>query len=588
MARIRITPLNKYEKQGQSKIVNSYGAVGTLIQTINNGSLIIDNFDKWPYYRDHLRQIRTGPEGLINNPAFIKEDRLLKRLKIELQCNSLTGIFKMPENKSDNRNGVLEENKVISAHFFPMWFYCPKCGNMNYYVNNPEHKQFPFCCKLPKEQFSFVLVSENGSIADIPWAKFLNADLADEQIQFEIADTKDINLVLKYSTGGSAEHMETKKITATINGQTITKSLATLPAKTFIEANGNEYKMAIRQGNNLCFVKTLASLYIPKYEIPDFEISLMNGAIGVLEEMGAPPTPEGLLNVVKGKFKNTNTNTDHIKFWLNEQQNSATAETGEDELQVTEEEYKFKEFDFIVNHESDYIEAYEDISFKKFECNKIGIQNLYRINKLKVTQVQTGYTRLKPEGDLQKIYSEPNILFYPGIEMKGEGMLMEMNTNQLNAFLNNPNNNAQITDLEALVHSLSHSIMKELEFECGYPLNSLKERLYFGKEQINGVDQVKYAGVLIYSASGAESSFGGIAALFETFNNKLKIITLIKNACERAQDCPNDPICIDENTNGNKGVCYSCNLIPETSCENFNQSLNRKQLIAFYQQYGTN
>jgi hypothetical protein len=87
---------------------------------------------------------------------------------------------------------------------------------------------------------------------------------------------------------------------------------------------------------------------------------------------------------------------------------------------------------------------------------------------------------------------------------------------------------------------------------------------------------------LIYSASGAESSFGGIAALFESINGVLKIEPLIRNAYERAQDCPNDPICVDEESNGNAGVCYSCNLIPETSCENFNQVLNRKQLNNFY------
>ena len=40
----------RFEKQGQSKIINSYGAVGTLIQTINNGSILISDFDTWPFY----------------------------------------------------------------------------------------------------------------------------------------------------------------------------------------------------------------------------------------------------------------------------------------------------------------------------------------------------------------------------------------------------------------------------------------------------------------------------------------------------------------------------------------------------------
>ena len=169
--------------------------------------------------------------------------------------------------------------------------------------------------------------------------------------------------------------------------------------------------------------------------------------------------------------------------------------------------------------------------------------------------------------------------------MKGEGVLLQMNTSTLNAYLNNRAFGLLDSDIYSMIHSLSHCIMKELEFECGYPLNSLKERLYYGTEKIDGIAQVKYAGVLIYSASGSNSSFGGIAALFETLNDELKIAALIKNAYERAQDCPNDPICISEESNGNKGVCYSCNLIPETSCEFFNESLNRVALNDFYQNY---
>ena len=168
----------------------------------------------------------------------------------------------------------------------------------------------------------------------------------------------------------------------------------------------------------------------------------------------------------------------------------------------------------------------------------------------------------KKEGNIQSIYSNPNILFYPGVELKGEGVMLQMNTSTLNAYLNDPAFRLSESDIYSMIHSLSHCIMKELEFECGYPLNSLKERLYYGTEEIGGIDQVKYAGVLIYSASGSNSSFGGISSLFETINDELKISALIKNAYERAQDCPNDPICISEESNGNKGVCYSCNLIP--------------------------
>lgn len=570
-----IKPMSKFEKQGQSKVINSYGAVGTLIQTMNNGSLMINNFDQWPYYHKLCAHYVADNQFVINNPALIKEDRLLERLKAILECNTLQGIFRMPTNEFHFATGVKSPQNVISAKLFPRYFFCPRCHQMNYYVSDG---QFPYCCGMPKEQFSFVLVSERGLIYDIPWAKFLITDPAVNVIYFNDDDTKATNLNLTYTTGGSAEHLEAKKVTGNINGQNVTRSLASLPIKTFIDSGNIQYKMAIRQGNNLCFVKTVSSIYIPEYQIPGIEKIVLSTTKKIFVDNAIPLSATALLNSLRAQHPDTSTNLDHIHYWIQEQESDANLDVKDDS------EYKFKEFDFITSKET-YDNPSEDISFNKFEINKWGILNLYRIKKIKVTHVQTGYSRLKPEGNIQSIYSNPNILFYPGVELKGEGVLLQMNTSTLNAFLNNEVFNVRESDIGSMIHSLSHCIMKELEFECGYPLNSLKERLYYGTEEIGGIDQVKYAGILIYSASGSNSSFGGISSLFETINDELKISALIKNAYERAQDCPNDPICISEESNGNKGVCYSCNLIPETSCEFFNESLNRVALNDFYQNY---
>jgi hypothetical protein len=469
----KANPMSKYEKQGQSKIINSYGAVGTLIQTMNNGSLMIDDFDTWPYYKFLQQKYQQESNNfLIDNPRLIKDHRLLKRLVQQLDCNTLNGIFKMPENELDYRDGVKRTNEVISAHFFPMWFFCPKCGNMNYYTEPDNNPTFPRCCNMPKEQFSFVLVSEkSGEIADIPWVEFLSAPANQERINFNTDYTIYIVQQLKYQTGGSAEHLETKKVTATIDGQAITKSLGTLPAKIFIDPEGNEYKMAIRQGNNLCFVKTISSIYIPEYVIPNYEINIIKNTINTLNTYNIIATPQYLIDAIRGAFPNTSTNINDIQNWQIEQYNPQ----GDGPVDITEEQYKFKEFDFIIN-QGNYDVENEPISFKRFDLGKLAIKNLYRIDKLKVTHVQTGYSRFKPEGEVKKIYSDSNIVFYPGVEMKGEGMLLEMDCGKLNGFLNS-NAALTISEVEAMVLSLSHCIMKELEFECGYPLNSLKERL---------------------------------------------------------------------------------------------------------------
>jgi hypothetical protein len=233
---------------------------------------LISDFDTWPFYNflEKRYQFQNAADYLINNPFFIKDNRLVNRLAIELKINTLLGIFRMPENEHNHLTGVREPNLVISASFFPRWFYCPTCGNMNYYFRNNANPQFPHCHGLPKEQFSFVLISSSGEIAEIPWEEFLQSNPANNEINFNTNNGN--NLILNYQTGGSAEFLETKSVSATINGQVKKKSLGTLPSKIFIDEEKREYTMAIRQGNNLCFVKTVTSIYIPEYEIPPYEI----------------------------------------------------------------------------------------------------------------------------------------------------------------------------------------------------------------------------------------------------------------------------------------------------------------------------
>ena len=154
--------MSRFEKQGQSKIINSYGAVGTLIQTINNGSILISDFDTWPFY-NFLRknyQNKNAADYLIIDPQFIQDNRLVNRLAKELNINTLLGIFRMPENKYIPQNNTLKvHTSVISASFFPCWFYCPTCGNMNYYIRKEIMPGY-FPLSIPPSPPSINIISE--------------------------------------------------------------------------------------------------------------------------------------------------------------------------------------------------------------------------------------------------------------------------------------------------------------------------------------------------------------------------------------------------------------------------------------------
>lgn len=123
-------------------------------------------------------------------------------------------------------------------------------------------------------------------------------------------------------------------------------------------------------------------------------------------------------------------------------------------------------------------------------------------------------------------------------------------------------------------------LIKQLSFECGYSIASLKERLYCSDAK----DGKEMAGILIYTASGdAEGTMGGLVR-----QGRSDIFPgIFKKAIESAMICSNDPVCSLSLGQGrdslNLSACYSCSLIPETSCEEFNVFLDRGTIVGTYE-----
>ena len=83
-------------------------------------------------------------------------------------------------------------------------------------------------------------------------------------------------------------------------------------------------------------------------------------------------------------------------------------------------------------------------------------------------------------------------------------------------------------------------------------------------------------GLLIYTSAGdSEGTMGGLVRLGEPeFFNKIFV-----NALRKALWCSTDPVCNETPRQGpfglNQGACYSCCLLPETSCDVTNTFLDR-------------
>ena len=117
------------------------------------------------------------------------------------------------------------------------------------------------------------------------------------------------------------------------------------------------------------------------------------------------------------------------------------------------------------------------------------------------------------------------------------------------------------------LHSLAHVLVDEMSLTSGYPAASLRERVY---------DDEGQSGILVYTATAdSAGSLGGLAAL----SDKDRFAQTLANGIRRARWCTADPVCIESTGSGVNGMnlaaCHACLLLPETSCERFNLTLDR-------------
>ena len=233
------------------------------------------------------------------------------------------------------------------------------------------------------------------------------------------------------------------------------------------------------------------------------------------------------------------------------------------------------------------------------------IEGVVRVHRLREVACLYGFTRLEPaptalESELDDINIQTegaplarNVSWFPATEQFGEGIFLHLNPATIADWLGRDavREHAAILkrgeeldarrrerDAENLgpaywaLHTLSHAFMTELALECGYPLASLKERIYSSK-----AGQTARYGVLAYTAtSGGQGTLGGLSHMAP------RAPELLDRALEGIALCSNDPVCgehrpddrhDDRHLHG--AACHACLLMPETSCEARNGRLDR-------------
>ena len=128
-----------------------------------------------------------------------------------------------------------------------------------------------------------------------------------------------------------------------------------------------------------------------------------------------------------------------------------------------------------------------------------------------------------------------------------------------------------------LVHTLAHTLIRELAMTCGYSAASLSERLYAWPE---APGRSASAGLLICTtASDSDGTLGGLVQLSERDH----LERVVSGALYRANRCSSDPICAmrtpqDPEDFLHGAACHCCVMASETSCERANRFLDRRFL----------
>lgn len=292
-----------------------------------------------------------------------------------------------------------------------------------------------------------------------------------------------------------------------------------------------------------------------------------------------------------------------LRRWSLEEQET------DNDISASDSSYRQEEYDALSGRIKISDEKYDGDFVREAtvidDYNLPFIKNISLIHKVREVIALTGFTRVNPLENSEDAPAKKNLVpikekdtkWYPAYQVRGEGIFIEFSEDEINRWRTsipeaqgrahqlNENyrksfigsrNPRTVTSKYLFLHTVSHLLIKQLSFECGYGIASLKERIYCSEM----TDGKEMAGIFIYTAGGdSEGTLGGLVrqGRSDVFPN------LFRKAIETAKICSNDPVCSLSKGQGrdslNMAACYSCALIPETSCEDFNAFLDRGVVV---------
>lgn len=522
------------------------------------------------------------------------------------------------------------ENQKVRFKRFPSWHFCPlpKCRRMfklNWSNEQPgEPPKCPDCRKSTLVPMRFVSVCEDGHLDDVDWRWWVHVGQQGQNCQ----TLNRLKFISKQSRGTGLGALfircEACKRERSLDGLTMKDAMKKIgvgcrgrhPWSRQSSECEKVPQVVQRGASNAYFPVTASALDIPLTNMEDqslvddnIRVNACFGALKALYESvdngkDVREDPMLMILVKRVAAEVACSEDDVIRVLIGGDEAAAEEAVPKyDEQQILKDEWaaltgnppktvNFSKTD--IYRDGDTVEDLGAAGAAVLELTG----QLSAITRVREVRALRGFERLIPSGGSIVECRERSRTWVPALEVFGEGIFLALSEEKLvawekknSAFLAprmkhskeawaESYQNTYLPEPSArfiLLHTLSHLLMRQIVFECGYSSSSLRERIY---SSLPGSKLGPMAGILIYTAdSDSEGALGGLVdqGRLETF------IPNLINSLFGAEWCSNDPICSEIDGQGlaglNRAACHACSLVTETSCVYSNTLLDRTLLL---------
>lgn len=519
-----------------------------------------------------------------------------------------------------------EANIGVPVRPFPRWMRCVKCGLLSPFDAGlfdikenrfrPERTRFVHkgCRGSKGDQPAkdadavparFLLACRDGHLDDFPWHYFVhggNSSCKGTLRFFESgASLQTENLWVKCDACGASRSM------AHAFGKAGKENLPSCRGRhphldIFDEECDEEARAVLLGSTNSWFPITLSALAIPQAKDPLDQLIQDGWAVfqGITAEAMVPIVVQ-TLKVTGGLPGIEKHSASDIWAAIEVYRNSGGQETvGEDGIKGPEWEVLT-----VANPSSDY---------PHFMSKKVGtptgfesrIARVLLLERLREVNALLGFTRVEAPEEASDLNERPQMAglsrrkpdWVPANQVHGEGIFIQFDEATLQAWEAQAGvqgvdamlraghsgwRNSRRLDPSvgypgiryAMLHTLSHLLIRELALECGYNAASIRERIYADMSSAS-----PQAGILIYTAAAdSDGTLGGLVDLGKPEN----LGRLLRQALNRSKICSSDPLCSEHDPGKDRSLhaaaCHACSLVAETSCERGNRYLDRSLLV---------